>query len=237
MLTECSGCKHTTTYVTFLRHFFCPLNVASDFHITGPDARQEIDVSLYLDRVPLNELGLFIHDVQSSLTVGSKAMIGFTARGRHFPPSPSESSPLYALAAIPFLPRQHLRLTEKASLLEERPTPPRTTLRTLLPLRTTLDNVIYLLTSGKSSLTLKSVANISEEYAIHLDEQAERLMASEATRTKFQETWGMEGWREERLVATWEAALVRANRESGAYTEFGRVATYSLKLRENRARC
>ena len=54
------------------------------------------------------------------------------------------------------------------------------------------------------------MANVSDEYADHLDEQAERLVTSEATRTKFQETWGMEGWREERLVATWEAALVRA---------------------------
>ncbi|KAH8099532.1 hypothetical protein BXZ70DRAFT_1008939 [Cristinia sonorae] len=165
----------------------------------------------YLDRLLPANLSPFIRSLQISITIGSTAMLGFTARGRHFPRS--QEDPLYHLAALPFLPRKYLKPHDAQSTKAESRTHlnyPRSALRTTIPLKTTLDNVVYLLTSGEVPLTIKSVENVSDAYTAHLDEHADHLLTNVASRTKFQQNWGTEGWREERFVAQWEAALIRA---------------------------
>lgn len=162
----------------------------------------------YLDRIIPGNLTSFIREFQASVPVGSTAMLGFTARGRLFPSSKNDN--LYDLAALPFIFRQHLAASARTSSSGSVPNVPRSALRTMIPLKTTLDNIIFLLTSGSTPFTIKSVQNVSDEYTTHLDEHADRLFTDTQAWTKFQQTWGTEGWREERILAVWEAALVRA---------------------------
>ena len=133
-------------------------------------------------------------------------MLGFSTYGD----TPSFTHGAFVHAAIPFLARQHVtkraasRSTSSASAwcpsLDVQPT----------PLLTTLDGVISLLRSGSSPLVVEAVQNVSEQYASYLDRYVCELTDLPKVRDKFVAQWGMAGWREERLMVTWEAALFRA---------------------------
>ncbi|KIP12339.1 hypothetical protein PHLGIDRAFT_113814 [Phlebiopsis gigantea 11061_1 CR5-6] len=161
---------------------------------------------LVLDAVPYSCLPAYIRSFQRGLPSGSSAMLGFSTYGNR----PSFIRGSFVYAAIPFLARQHV--TKQAASrsgsssyarcpsLDIQPT----------PLMTTLNGVLNLLTSGSSPLVVESVQNVSEQYASYLDRYARELTDLPKVRDKFVAQWGIAGWREERLMVTWEAALFRA---------------------------
>ena len=78
------------------------------------------------------------------------------------------------------------------------------------PLLTSLDGILRLILSGPAPLAVESVQNVSEQYASYLDRYVHELANLPKVRDKFVTQWGLAGWREERLLVTWEAALFRA---------------------------
>lgn len=78
------------------------------------------------------------------------------------------------------------------------------------PLLTTLAYILKLLASGKTPVAVESVQDVSDQYAGYLESYVQELSAMPKIRDRFIAQWGMAGWREERLLTSWEAALFRA---------------------------
>jgi hypothetical protein len=73
-----------------------------------------------------------------------------------------------------------------------------------------LHRILELLTTGTAALALENVSNVSRQYADGLSAAATHLEEASATRAAFIRQWGDAGWREERLMMGWEAALFSA---------------------------
>ncbi|KAL5529597.1 hypothetical protein ACEPAG_5582 [Sanghuangporus baumii] len=78
------------------------------------------------------------------------------------------------------------------------------------PLFTRLPEILSLLTSGPNALRVLSLSNGSASYASALEAHANALEHDEATGHKCIKDVGVQGWREERMYARWEAALLMA---------------------------
>lgn len=161
---------------------------------------------LVLDAIPYAHLKAYIRSIQTSLPPGSSAMLGFSTYGD----KPSLTSPSFVQAAIPFLARQYV--TKKTAFGSGKSTAARCPSLDMepTPLLTSLDSIFRLISSGSSPLVVESVQNVSEQYAIFLDRYAQELTDLPKVRDKFVAQWGLAGWREERLMVSWEAALFRA---------------------------
>ncbi|KAJ7172137.1 hypothetical protein C8R46DRAFT_1348614 [Mycena filopes] len=150
---------------------------------------------LDLDYTPFSALESSLLELRATLTPGTSATLEFTTPAAHV----TFLSPHFTLCAVPFLPRKHC-ITSK--------TPNRT--RTATPLLGSLHRVLELLTAGPAALALESASNVSGKYADGLSAAAEHLEENRAARTAFVHRWGVTGWREERLMMAWEAALFSA---------------------------
>ena len=75
---------------------------------------------------------------------------------------------------------------------------------------TSLDSIMKTLTSGRAPLVIESVQNVSDDYARYLRQYVDELTNDPGIRQRFIARWGVEGWREERFLATWEESLCRA---------------------------
>ncbi|PSR77625.1 hypothetical protein PHLCEN_2v7815 [Hermanssonia centrifuga] len=150
-----------------------------------------------LDTIPYARLDAFIRDFQASLSFGTTAMLGFSTCSS----SVSFLSTRFVLASIPFLPRRFAASKRSGKTYPS-------ARRTVTPLLTSLDGIVKLLVSGPSPLAIESVQNVSKDYAKYLSRYVQDLTQAPDVRTKFVANWGIEGWREERLLATWEDALV-----------------------------
>lgn len=82
-------------------------------------------------------------------------------------------------------------------------------IRTPVPLLTPLPHILALLTSGPHAQRVLALSNVSDAYALSLDAHATALEYDFATRRDFIRGVGVQRWREERLYARWEAALLR----------------------------
>lgn len=164
-----------------------------------------------LDIIPYPHLEDFIRALQSSLASGKSVKLFLSTRG----PSVSFWNPSFILASIPFLPR-------RASLRKCYHHNPRTAshldssslrlpCRTTTPMQASLSQVIGILTSGRHPLVVESVQNVTEEYASALNKYVEELEDDTSKRNSFLEVYGIDGWHEERLLASWEAGLLGAN--------------------------
>lgn len=164
---------------------------------------------LSLDAVPFSKLGAYIRALQLSLPPGTSAIVGFSTRSN----SVSYMSTAFLQASIPFLARKHVTESQAKSIsqpgkstagrcpsLAMKPT----------PLLTSLDYNLKLLTSGAAPMLVESVQNVSAQYADHLDRYVQELTDVPNVRDRFAAQWGMAGWREERALVAWEAALFRA---------------------------
>ncbi len=150
-----------------------------------------------LDTIPYARLDAFIRDFQASLSFGTTAMLGFSTCSS----SVSFLSTRFVLASIPFLPRRFAASKRSGKTYPS-------ARRTVTPLLTSLDGIVKLLVSGPSPLAIESVQNVSKDYAKYLSRYVQDLTQAPDVRTKFVANWGIEGWREERLLAAWEDALV-----------------------------
>ncbi|OCB86718.1 hypothetical protein A7U60_g6177 [Sanghuangporus baumii] len=83
-------------------------------------------------------------------------------------------------------------------------------LRCSTPLFTRLPEILSLLTSGPNALHVLSLSNGSASYASALEAHASALEYDEAARRECIKDVGIQGWREERMYARWEAALLTA---------------------------
>ncbi|KAH9952075.1 hypothetical protein B0H21DRAFT_12441 [Amylocystis lapponica] len=164
---------------------------------------------LCMDTIPHPHLETAIRTIQSSLETGAYIILKFTTRG----PSVSFMSTSFVFAALPFLPRRHVRNNAPSDAFQARlSSSPSTShvpaARMTAPLFNSLSTVLGLLTTGPTPLTVHSVKNISEERATSLNAYVHQLEDDTVLRAEFASRWGMEGWREEKFYAAWEAALL-----------------------------
>lgn len=166
--------------------------------------------SVLLDAVPYPRLKAYIRYVQALLVPESSVGFGFSTLG----PSALHTGASFVVASVPFLPRKHLSRS-KDKFRQLGPNPPNPSPcgsldLELTPLLTSLEAIIKLLTSGSWPFVVESVQNVSEQYATYLDAYVQDITYNPRVRERFVSRWGMEGWREERLLVGWEAALFRA---------------------------
>ncbi|KAF8205781.1 hypothetical protein K438DRAFT_1670024 [Mycena galopus ATCC 62051] len=153
---------------------------------------------LDLDYVPFSRLEPSLLELRATLVPGTFATLEFTAPAPHV----SFLSPHFIICAVPFLPRRHVAQIAPNSIH------PRT--RTATPLQASLHRVLELLTAAPGALALENVSNVSKQYAEGLNKAAEQLEDAGVTRAAFIRQWGEAGWREQRLMMGWEAALFSA---------------------------
>lgn len=156
-----------------------------------------------LDAVPRPCLRAFIRRLQLSTSSGSSLLLGFSTLSAPL----SLWSPLYVLAAVPFLPCDPSNA--KSHIMKHSHKRP-SRRRTLLPLQSTLDHILRELISGSSPFNVQYVQNVSAEYAEYLSCYLRELEEDDDIRSAFVTKWGLDAWREERFLLAWEAALFTA---------------------------
>ena len=164
---------------------------------------------LSLDAVPFSKLKAHVRALQLSLPPGTSAIVGFSTRGNSVP----YLSTAFVHASIPFIARKHV--TERRMKATSQPGKSTTGRYPSLdmkatPLLTSLDHNLKLLATGAAPLLVESVQNVSAQYASYLERYVQELTDIPKVRDRFVAQWGMAGWREERLLVAWEAALFRA---------------------------
>ncbi|KAJ7723957.1 hypothetical protein DFH07DRAFT_931954 [Mycena maculata] len=147
------------------------------------------NVHLDLDRIPFSHFETSLLQLRATLAPGTFATLEFTTPAAHV----AFLSPQFNICAVPFLPRQHIRSPS--------------TVRPATPLLGSVHRVLELLTAGPSAFALENVSNVSRTYAEALGAAAARLKDDRAARTAFIQQWEITGWREQRLMMGWEAAL------------------------------
>ncbi|KAL1744024.1 hypothetical protein HDZ31DRAFT_83001 [Schizophyllum fasciatum] len=124
----------------------------------------------------------------------------------------------WILCALPFCTHRH---TSGCM----RPPSPTTPLFATLPATLAMITHINTKDAGhkpdRSGRTILAVRNTSADHAAYLLAHRERLHSDAATRTAYVARYGIECWRERRLMLAWEAALLRA----------GKLARWSVELR------
>lgn len=150
-----------------------------------------------LDAIPYHQVAAYIRAFQATLDPGLSAFIGFSTSGS----SVQSDRDQFLLASIPFLPRRYIKTASSSVDF------PQSARRTLTPLLTSFTQVLELITSGPSPLAVESVQNVSDGYIAFLEDYVQELTYLPSARDKFVSQWGMAGWREERLLGSWEAAL------------------------------
>ncbi|KAJ7685521.1 hypothetical protein DFH06DRAFT_1463538 [Mycena polygramma] len=154
---------------------------------------------LDLDYLPFSCLESSLLELRATLAPGTYATLEFTTPAPHV----TFLSPQFTLCAVPFLPRKRARPSPKGT------TEPGLT-RTATPLLASPHRVLELLTAGPGALALENVSNVSIKYAEGLTAAAEHLEDDRLARGAFIDRWGEAGWREQRLMMVWEAALFSA---------------------------
>jgi len=172
------------------------INKPTSYSLTPPLVSPNTPSTLYLDFIPHPQLEASIRNLQSVLRKGIPATLEFTTIAPHI----SFLSTSFILCALPFLPRKHLATDQNQE----------TALRTSTPLLTSLHRVIELLTSTPSKLTIESILNVSASCVTGLNALEGELQDDRGIRTAFIDKWGVEGWREHRLMMAWEAGLLSA---------------------------
>ncbi|KAH9945798.1 uncharacterized protein BXZ73DRAFT_31926, partial [Epithele typhae] len=146
--------------------------------------------SISLDCIPHHRLEDLIRKLQASLKSGQSVALGLTAR------SPASQKSFWTdstiLTAIPFLPRSRLEGCQ----------------RTTTPLFASVHAILRLLTTGPTPLTIDIARNVSSEYSDFLRDHTDQLENDPELRQRIVEGLGRQAWVEERLCASWEAALV-----------------------------
>lgn len=143
-----------------------------------------------LDAVPASRLPSFIQAIQRRSE--KSFILSFSTR--------STAEPLqdvsFVLASLPFLLRRYHRSMPMAR-----------SSRVATPLFTPIDAIVKILSSGPSPFVVESVKNVSQYHANTLEAYVESLETEVLVRTQCIETCGIDGWREDRFMAAWEAAL------------------------------
>ncbi|CCM00000.1 uncharacterized protein FIBRA_02025 [Fibroporia radiculosa] len=150
--------------------------------------------------VPQSHVQDIARSLQTSLIPGTSLALEFVTSG----PSVSLTSRAFIVAALPFFPRRHARhnthLVDSSTDVVHAP----------MPLSPSLPHVLQFLTSGPAPFTICSVDNVSENRVASLSRYVQDLETNAGVRNICVQQWGMDGWREERFFAHWEAAALTA---------------------------
>ncbi|KAJ7461473.1 hypothetical protein FB451DRAFT_1268289 [Mycena latifolia] len=146
---------------------------------------------LDLDYIPFSHLEASLLQLRTALAPGTFARLEFTTPASDLPFLGTQ----FNFCAVPFLPRKYARTGRR---------------RTATPLLASVHRILELLTVGPAALALEYVSNASKKYAEGLDAAGGHLEEDRVSRTAFIQQWGVAGWREQRLMMAWEAALFSA---------------------------
>lgn len=154
------------------------------------------------DHVPRHSLEIFIRSIQGSFKSDHRpyARLDFTTFQAGLP----LSSVCLVHYALPFLPRKYSRLQTTGSHFQP----------TSTPLLVPLHHIIALLTAGPDALNILSVQNISVKFTDALQRYAVALENDNELRRAVIADVGLKGWREEKILAHWEAALLHEEKLS-----------------------
>jgi len=172
--------------------------------------------SIFLDAVPHSHLDVYLCQLKAKMPRGAWLTLVFTTPGR----SVTLFSTSFILAALPYFVRRHVRRRalfdytlgkaykgqysgDFAASAHQIPLNPRS-------LCMTLAQVLQLLKSGSSPLTVDSVQNVSEAHATSLNTYVQNLDDDSLFRKTFVDQWGMNAWREEKFYMAWESAVLSA---------------------------
>jgi hypothetical protein len=146
-------------------------------------------ISIDLDVVPYRDLETALRRIQAPYQAGSLITIEFSclASGIAF------MSTQFILCAIPLLPRAFGKRTKRNP-------------RTSMLLLTRLETVVALLLS--LSYRIVCVDNVSYRQAAILQTLEMDLAGNKSKRVDCINNFGIAGWREERFMVAWEAALL-----------------------------
>lgn len=158
-----------------------------------------------LDMVSRSNLRAFLRNLQSTTSPGGSVLLAFSTLSAPL----SFSSAAYILVAIPFLPHNPVK-KEITSSLNNHSHRPLSERRTLLPVQTSLDQIIRELTSGPAAFNIEFVHDASVVHAIDLNKRIQELETDIYSRKAFIAKWGLGTWREERFLIAWETALIAA---------------------------
>ena len=188
-------------YLSTARHSGNTKGISQDFRTVSFPALPHCSTSagpvLYLDNLVPSHLESRISTFQSALKPGDSATLEFTTLG----PSVTFFSKQFILCALPFLPRKHIRPRKyQRNVVHRTPT----------ALLTSLPRVLELATAGPSPLIVEEVRNVSDKYATILDSVNGELEVDRQMRSAFIEEWGVDCWREHRLLTAWESGLLNA---------------------------
>ncbi|PCH37892.1 hypothetical protein WOLCODRAFT_114401 [Wolfiporia cocos MD-104 SS10] len=190
------------------------LTVASISYSPYYEDAMKDSCGLSLDGIPYARAEAYIRMLQSSLPPCTSIVIDVTTRGT----AVSFLNSSFILASLPFLPRRHVHRKLEVNLhsiknlrvSETDAWSPTSRMVSPAPLLTTLSQTLQLLASGQTPLTIESVRNTSDEDANLLRAYVQDLEENQVVRDDFVRKWNIEGWREERLYAVWEAAVLDA---------------------------
>ncbi|TFK49928.1 hypothetical protein OE88DRAFT_293787 [Heliocybe sulcata] len=168
-------------------------------HLPPPTPSRHPSLELTLDSVRSAHVESWIRALKNTCEKGETVAIHFTTLN----PSVHLWSKELVLCAVPFLPRRYQGKDKKRTS--------NAATRTSAPLATPVHRILELLTSGNSGLDVISLNNISADYLAGLNHHAQNVEDNRNLRTTMIDDIGLEGWREERLMFSWEAGLYAAN--------------------------
>jgi hypothetical protein len=155
---------------------------------------QDAQAITCLDFLPYSDLESSIHNIiQSRLQLRSSALFEFTTLASNI----AFLSDQFIFCALPFMPRKYL---------EQRDRP----CRTSTPLLTSLHHITKVISSGPSTVTIERITNVTAEHVMALRMIEQSLVTDRVLRLRLIKKWGIEGWREHRLMIAWEAGLLSA---------------------------
>ncbi|KAJ7085729.1 hypothetical protein B0H15DRAFT_1023325 [Mycena belliarum] len=164
-----------------IRHACISFSVTSNLHLD-------------LDYVPYYHFEASLLQLRAAVAPGTFSSLEFTTPVSDL----AFLGAQFNICAIPFLPRRYVRPGTSARN------------RTATPLLASFHRILELLTVGPAALILENVSNMSKKYTVGLEAAAAHLEEDPAARTAFIQQWGVAGWREQRLMMAWEAALFSA---------------------------
>jgi hypothetical protein len=156
-----------------------------------PLLSKDLNTTLCLDFIPYPQIDVTIRNFIRSLPAHKSAAIEFTAIASHI----RFLSNNFVLAALPFLPRQYLKS-------DIRPFQ-----RACTPLLVSLARVTEVLSCLSLHITVKTIEQLSNEYARMLLAREKSLLDDALLRDDSIRQWSVSGWREHRLMLAWEEAL------------------------------
>lgn len=162
-------------------------------HQLTPDLHESIVTAVYLDFIPYYDLEDTLRNIQSHLKPGSFASFEFTTAIPHV----SLFCDSFIFCALPFMPREYLEYDEMLH-------------RTSTPLLISLHRITELLTSGTSPLIIESITNVTSAQITTLKHLDQELVGDKILRSNLIRKWGEKGWREHRLMISWEVGLLTA---------------------------